>query len=169
MRSLKLDQHTLPSFYSVLSVAPSATFNEIKVAYHAALLRYHPDKRISQDTTSDEVVDIDHLKQAYVTLSSPDRRALYDAEYARRPHGPRPAQVVSLEDFSEVEALNDTLNLSSEDTTWTYGCRCGGVYTITQQEMEDDRHLVGCGSCSEVVWVGYQAVEDGEDSADAVD
>ena len=31
--------------------------------------------------------------------------------------------------------------------------------------MEDDRHLVGCNSCSEVVWVGYQVVEDDEDPA----
>ena len=45
---------------------------------------------------------------------------------------------------------------------WTYGCRCGGLYVITEDDMEAGQHLVGCISCSEVLWVGYELAEGGE-------
>lgn len=92
----------------------------------------------------------------YETLSSPSARAAYDAarDTAIAQHtGPRPAQVVSLEDFDEIEEM--------ELTTWRYSCRCGGSYVITERDMEAGQHLVGCNSCSEVVWVGYELVNDG--------
>ncbi|KAJ3491995.1 hypothetical protein NLI96_g294 [Meripilus lineatus] len=152
-------ESSLPSFYSVLSISPSATTEEIKSAYHTALLRNHPDKRIAANGIQKEIVEIDILKQAYLTLSSPDSRASYDSECARRPHAPRPAQVVSLEDFSEI---GETVS-SPAGSAWEYSCRCGGLYVITEQQMERDRHLVGCNSCSEVVWVGYQAIDEDED------
>lgn len=151
-----------------MSISPSASTNEVKVAYHAALLRNHPDKRpdvLGRAVANADTIDIDLLKQAYITLSSSDSRASYDANLARRPQGPRPAQVVSLEEFTEVDIPFDNSHFPSTGITWTYKCRCGGKYTITEKEMEDDRHLVGCNSCSEVVWVGYQVVEDDEDPA----
>ena len=43
------------------------------------------------------------------------------------------------------------------------GCGCGGRYHITEADMERGQHVVGCSSCSEVVWVGYEVV-DGEDA-----
>jgi len=100
-------------------------------------------------------VDIGLLKQAYETLSLPASRAVYDATRthaaAQRKTGPRPAQVVSLEEFDEVDG---------DETRWTYPCRCGGTYAIAVPDMEAERHLVGCSSCSEVVWVGYELVEE---------
>lgn len=44
---------------------------------------------------------------------------------------------------------------------WRHGCRCGGAYIIRGAEMEAGHHLVGCSSCSEVVWVGYEVADDG--------
>jgi diphthamide biosynthesis protein 4 len=63
--------------------------------------------------------------------------------------GPRPAQVISLEDFEEVE-----------EGEWKHPCRCGGTYNVAEEDMDAGRHLVGCESCSEVVWVGYELVND---------
>ncbi|KAL0951857.1 hypothetical protein HGRIS_008517 [Hohenbuehelia grisea] len=127
------------------------------------------------------------IKEAYETLAAPDARATYDAQLRaaaaqeRSSTGPRPAQVVSLEDFVEVRA--PTLNADAERSVvyhsspplmhdedevsyYWYACRCGGQYRITPEEMEADQHLVGCTGCSEVVWAGYEVCEDEEDSSD---
>lgn len=80
---------------------------------------------------------------------------------AKRPSGPRPAQVVSLEEFDEVEGRGE------DSGEWTYGCRCGGTYRITEADMEKGQHVVGCSSCSEVVWVGYEAVDPDEEEEHA--
>lgn len=69
------------------------------------------------------------------------------------PSGPRPAQVISLEEFSE----------ESIQSRWTHACRCGGAYAITEKDMENDRHLIACERCSEVVYVGYEVVEEEEE------
>ena len=117
---------------------------EIKSAYRRTLLQSHPDKKFLS-----EPIDIALIKEAYSTLSNPQLRAEYDAQHSYPTAPPRPAQVVSLEDFEEVEA----------EESWRYACRCGGSYLITSTLMDDGEHLVACNSCSEIVWVGYQLVE----------
>lgn len=88
---------------------------------------------------------ISQIKEAYKTLSTPGRRAEYDSSQMAFKSVPRPAQIISLDDFEE--GIGDT---------WHCNCRCGGVYKITNLEMEEGHHLVGCNSCSEVIWVGYE-------------
>ena len=117
---------------------------EIKSAYRRTLLQSHPDKK-----KLSEPIDIALIKEAYSTLSNPQLRAKYDAQHSYPTAPPRPAQVVSLEDFEEVEA----------EESWRYACRCGGSYLITSTLMDDGEHLVACNSCSEIVWVGYELVE----------
>lgn len=149
-----LDASTEPDYYALLSLSTSASHAEIKAAYHRALLLHHPDKQAAPDRR-DGAVDIDLLKRAFATLSTPELRTQYDASRVLRSSGPRPAQVISLEEFDEHDAETDG------EVCWSYDCRCGGTYRITEQDMEKDQHLVGCHSCSEVVWVGYEMVEDG--------
>ncbi|KAF9225290.1 hypothetical protein BS17DRAFT_700287, partial [Gyrodon lividus] len=144
----------------------------IKVAYHRILLLLHPDKQFQPriDTIGGrspaEDVDIALLKEAYMTLSDPSSRAAYDSllrrEAKANSRGPRPAQVVSLEDFT-LEANRG--GGDDEDGTkqeWHYGCRCGGMYRIMDDDMENGKHLVVCESCSEVIWVGYELAEEVE-------
>lgn len=78
------------------------------------------------------------------------------------PPGPRPAQVISLEDFEEGGHSNHGGSGIEGDgeSAWHHGCRCGGIYIITGEDMEKGHHIVGCNSCSEVVWVGYELRED---------
>jgi len=162
------------SYYELLQISPSSSLSseDIKAAYHRALLKFHPDKagsslRLihlnrqceSQDEPAQEEhksdIDIAQLKEAYITLSSSHLRAEYDFKLADERlnngsgKGPRPAQIISLEDFDE-----------RLDGFWYHACRCGGDYIISETDMEKGCHLVGCNSCSEVVWVGYEIVED---------
>ncbi|KAH9843740.1 DnaJ domain-containing protein, partial [Rhodofomes roseus] len=158
----KLAEDAPPDYYAILSVSPTASSAEIKQAYHQALLIYHPDKQHSQrgTSTSDHSsgVDIALLQRAYQVLASPADRVVYDVSRteANTKGGPRPAQVVSLEEFEEGED-------GAERVVWTYACRCGGGYIVTEEVLEDGQHLIGCNSCSEVVWVGYEVAEDEEE------
>ncbi|KAJ7686505.1 hypothetical protein B0H17DRAFT_940334, partial [Mycena rosella] len=130
-------------YYALLDIAPHASRPQIKVAYHRALLRSHPDKNVAS------TADIASIQEAYRVLSTPALRAQHDTRL-RAPAGPRPAQVISLEEFQEHLELD----------SWSHSCRCGGIYRITGEEMENGQHLIPCTSCSEIVWVGYELAED---------
>jgi diphthamide biosynthesis protein 4 len=142
---------TTVDYYQLLDIHRTATDVEIKSAYHQALLTWHPDKNLS-----DAPVDIALFKEAYSTLSSPHLRVQYDEKLSQQVNaaGPRPAQVISLEHFEEEE--------DDGKVNWRYHCRCGGLYRITEEDLDNGQHLVGCTSCSEVVWVGYEQVEEAE-------
>ncbi|KAF8131608.1 hypothetical protein EV363DRAFT_1583862 [Boletus edulis] len=185
------------NFYNLLQLPRDASLKDVKTAYHRTILRLHPDKQtqarhhqqhhhsdIIAATDSDVppeeafgVVDVALLKEAYRTLSDAGLRAVYDGSLRREEHarscGPRPAQVVSLEEFT---ALTETRELGAGSSAeveadadavreWGHRCRCGGMYRITQDDLENGTHLVGCESCSEAIWVGYEeapAMEDEE-------
>jgi len=156
-----LDAHenaTLPDYYAVLAIPRTSSFAEIKLAYHRVLLISHPDKQRSNGNAPPQQHppvdgDIGLIKQAYATLSNTETRAKYDASVAKIPAGPRPAQIVSLEEFDEAEVEDGAM------ASWWYRCRCGGRYQITEADMEQGQHVMGCSSCSEVVWVGYELVD----------
>ena len=64
--------------------------------------------------------------------------------------------MVSLEDFdfSDSEGPDATVSI------WTLACCCGGMYKVTEDDLECRQHLVEYENCSEVVWVGYEVVEE---------
>ena len=141
---------SLINFYEVLSIERTSSVQEIKAAYHRALLQHHPDK--VRTAPSKIKMDMATIKMAYITLSSPKDRHEYDMKLMgkdRNPSGtPRPAQFLSLEEFEEDGGI------------WRYTCRCGGTYRISEEDMERELHLSGCDGCSEVVWVGFEVVEE---------
>ncbi|KAK0466252.1 uncharacterized protein EV420DRAFT_817960 [Desarmillaria tabescens] len=115
------------------------------------LLQHHPDKSTLRKEGQTQI-DVTVIKEAYFILSDPVSRHRYDVEILqKRIRGPRPAQVISLDDFDEQPSIND-----SDHSVWTYKCRCSGVYTITDGEMELGHHSIACSNCSEVIWVGYE-------------
>lgn len=149
----------LTDYYSLLRITRSASPNTIKAAYHRALLRAHPDKIKQRADDSSQLVDVGMLHNAFVTLSSATLRSTYDAQGMRSCRtDPRPSQVVSLERFecSDLEGPDGR----AISTCWTFSCRCGGKYEVTEDQLEHGLHLVGCGSCSEVIWVGYEVVNE---------
>jgi len=146
-------------YYTLLRISRSASPNAIKDAYHRALLRAHPDKIRQRADDPAQLADVGLLHDAFVTLSSTTLRSAYDAQGIRSGRtDPRPAQVVSLELFecSDLEGPDG----GARSTCWTFTCRCGGKYEVTEDHLERGLHLVGCGSCSEVIWVGYEVVNE---------
>ncbi|KAI6048074.1 hypothetical protein EDC04DRAFT_2556159, partial [Pisolithus marmoratus] len=155
--------------YTLLGISRDAPQSDIKQAYHRTLMQLHPDKRtklagppatVARTNDDHSSVDIALIKEAYMTLIDPSSRVVYDASLVcegAHGRGPRPAQVVSLEEFTVVTTYGQN---NREKHEWSYECRCGGIYHIVEQDLESGRHLVGCQSCSEVIWVGYELVDD---------
>jgi diphthamide biosynthesis protein 4 len=145
----------LTDYYTLLCTTRSASPNTIKAAYRRALLRLHPDKlRQHADDDPAQLTDVGLLHDAFVTLSSSALRTAYDARSESSRASPRPAQVVSLDLFDCLEGSDGAIS------TWALACRCGGKYEVTENDLERGLHLVGCGDCSEVIWVGYEIVQE---------
>ncbi|OWT35990.1 hypothetical protein J008_06329 [Cryptococcus neoformans] len=79
---------TLPQYYKILGVAPTATADEIRTAYKKESLRSHPD-RLPQTATPQErrkaTERFQVVSDAYYVLSDPGRRAEYDSLFRSRP------------------------------------------------------------------------------------
>lgn len=150
----------------------TASQADVKTAYHRALLLFHPDKlklkppiyTTKTPTLNGTQYTVDEIQQAYTVLSDPLLRSLLDDQLKRsltpssEKGSQRPAEVISLEDFTPPD--DDETSGSSGVYEYTYACRCGGLFKISYEQLEVDVHLVGCQGCSEVVWVGYEAVEE---------
>ncbi|PVG02004.1 DnaJ-domain-containing protein [Serendipita vermifera] len=160
------------NWYRILGLEMDATQQQIKRAYHQALLRHHPDKNINLSIDQKPLVDssptspleVHTLRQAFEILSNPASRELYDEQLRSSSSssstdskgGPRPAHVVSLDEFEQQDGAEG----SSEPTQWVYPCRCGGSFIVTEHLLESDVHLISCDACSEALWVGYEVQEE---------
>lgn len=67
------------SLYEVLRIEKNATIREIKTAYRSLAKVYHPDACDCEVHGDREFIEI---HDAYVTLSDPEMRALYDLKWS---------------------------------------------------------------------------------------
>ena len=61
--------------YDILGIPSTATADEVKAAYHAAVLKYHPD--VNGATDAQNFTEL--LNAAYAVLHNPKRREAYDS------------------------------------------------------------------------------------------
>lgn len=64
----------IKDYYSILELKPSASFDEIKKSYRRLAHLYHPDKKENDAYAAAKFTEI---KEAYETLTNPDRKNLY--------------------------------------------------------------------------------------------
>lgn len=70
--------HTSFSYYDILGVSTTAATGEIKVAYHAAILKYHPD--VNTAPNAQRLTEL--INDAYAVLSDEAKRRAYDQSLA---------------------------------------------------------------------------------------
>jgi curved DNA-binding protein CbpA len=70
-------------YYEVLGIAPSASAEEIREAYHKRAFQYHPDRHQESEEAHQKMQEIN---EAYAILSDPIKRREYDLPrgYGRR-------------------------------------------------------------------------------------
>ena len=70
----------MTNFYELLSVAPTASAEEIKNAFRVQIARYHPDKvqHLGSEFQQMAAERAAALTEAYRTLTDPERRSEYD-------------------------------------------------------------------------------------------
>jgi hypothetical protein len=68
----------LKDHYATLGIAPAATAADVKKAYRALALKYHPDRSHAASETGE--ARFREVQEAYDVLSSTARRARYDEE-----------------------------------------------------------------------------------------
>jgi len=69
-----VELETLPDYYSMLKVDPTATVQEIKKSFRKLAMKYHPDKN-KEDYAQDVFQE---LSEAYSILSDSEKRRDYD-------------------------------------------------------------------------------------------
>lgn len=97
------------NFYQILSVASSASADEIKSAYRELVKRHHPDLFATAGEKAKATEKMRQLNEAYAVLGNAKRRRRYDQQFiqqpkttprrpvaAKRPRAARPVRPVSL-------------------------------------------------------------------------
>jgi curved DNA-binding protein CbpA len=66
-------------YYAVLEIEVTASQQEVKAAFRARALKWHPDRNRDQDTN----LIMQKINEAYLILKDPEARGRYDREYER--------------------------------------------------------------------------------------
>ena len=158
---------------------------EIKAAFHAALLRHHPDK-VSPTVSTLSVkpitgrqlghqYSVDQIIEAYQALIDPARKEEFDLN--ARQNGlvtlSGEAQTVIHTGF-EVYDL-DKLDYNEDNHLWQRFCRCGDAtsYVIGENDLEhagsEGEIYVSCAGCSLFIKVLFDIADDQGPEIDQAD
>lgn len=133
------EERAQETYYDVFCVEETASYEEIRAHYKAAVLRSHPDKLSSKQAIGDHgEVQERFLKihKAWEVLSDAGLRAAYDRDLKGLKSGSLPAYAdeIELKDMS-VSDCGDAVEL-------IFPCRCGDNFSITSDELEEMGFLI---------------------------
>lgn len=169
------------SYYTILGLPEPLQSNEaqlnsdiLKAAYRRTLLLNHPDKNPQQKATgtgnfveSIPRYTLDEITQAYENLANPQTRSVYNQALLLERNKGRFVRNnrVNLVARSNSETLDlEDLEYSESSQTWSKHCRCGGIYVLSEPQLEefaaDGEVLVTCKNCSLCLRVVFSAVND---------
>ena len=154
------------SHYSVLGCSRDADLAALRKRYQALALANHPDRRHDGRATNDEFKAV---QEAWETLRDPERRAAYDAIYdvalANTPRtgsgGGERAAVADPKVWMELSLAEMTPGVGEDKGLWTYACRCGEVYEVSEEDVEEHLEFIPCCGCSLQIRLLEPSGEDG--------
>jgi len=154
---------TAPSFYEVLGVAATCSADDVRRAYHQAARKYHPDKRANDvrpggsSALEAEALGLQQflrIQEAYETLRSEELRRQYDTKLQqdalvrkREQEAVVVSDEVPLGDMQR-EVLAGGGGEADDEVLYTHQCRCGDLYEIYEDELQDGVDVVPCTGCS---------------------
>ncbi|KAG0164271.1 hypothetical protein DFQ30_010214 [Apophysomyces sp. BC1015] len=109
---------------------------------------HHPDKRGS---TSDDADYAHRILQAWEVLRDPVKRQHYDLEL-------KTDQLSQPTINAEIDL--DEMDYDESSQTYTVECRCSGLYSITENDLEQGVDVVNCDLCSLRIRVLYDVVDE---------
>ncbi|UJR38412.1 hypothetical protein I4U23_031080 [Adineta vaga] len=116
------------TLYEILGVSPDCSSELLRQEYHRLLLEYHPDKRKTNDSSTQN--RFEQIQNAYKILSNTELRLKYDQEQERQHLHTLPHTNIDSNDFDDDNQ---------------YTCRCGTVLEIDQDINFD---IIECPNCS---------------------
>lgn len=128
-------QQSFVDYYRVLECERSATDEEIKRNYKRLILLSHPDKVVNEE--NDETFLL--IQKAWSVLKDPASRKQYDA-------------MLTCHEHTDC-LLYDTISLSgmefdADTGVYSYPCRCGGTYLLSDSDSMTSNIVIGCDECS---------------------
>ncbi|KAL4996893.1 Diphthamide biosynthesis protein 4 [Aspergillus recurvatus] len=183
---------TTCSFYEILNLPfPSTGLSkqQLKLAYHKALLKHHPDKAVQvtvakeslsssnhhpAQTLSSQKITIDAITTAYKTLSDPIQRAEYDRVLRLDRNrvvgaGDKNGNGTVFHTGLEVVDLEDlNCDEDGDEAVWYRACRCGDERGFLlsegdlEREVDSGEIVVGCRGCSLYMKVLFAVQDYGE-------
>lgn len=125
------------NLYEILNCNENSTLEDLRKSYHKLLKIYHPDK--DKNTNS---VHFLNIQNAWEILSDSEKRKQYNARIFQN----------KLTDQSLIYSTLtlDEMELNSDANLYHYQCRCGGIYEISKQEIDENtgNTLFNCNECS---------------------
>lgn len=97
---------SLKNYYAILGISVTANLNEIKAAYKAEAITWHPDKNPNRNTT----YQMQEINEAYLVLTS-DKKSLYDKEHLKYYGDAEPAPI-----FTKTNRRTEANDHSAFDT-----------------------------------------------------
>lgn len=124
------------NYYSILECKETATQQEIKRAYQRLVKQHHPDKHHDLKTT--EFYNM--IDEAWRILRDPENRKQYDAK-------------IMNDKLNNAILIYDTLYLQElqrdeAEDTYSYKCRCGGIYSVNSSILDEEIFVIRCNECS---------------------
>ncbi|XP_054633304.1 dnaJ homolog subfamily C member 24 isoform X1 [Dunckerocampus dactyliophorus] len=152
--------------YAVLGASPSDSFHELRHRYQKLALQCHPDRLgdVCDSEAESGMRMFLEIDAAWRILSDHSARRQYDQE--------RRAQQLKQDWLVDSTVSVEDMTWNEEGCVYTYCCRCGGQFSITQEEMEAEMQwrqganeeeeaveghhvVVCCNTCSLSVYVTY--------------
>ncbi|XP_076171210.1 chaperone protein DnaJ [Ptiloglossa arizonensis] len=128
------------NYYDVLGCTKESTPEDIKHAYHALALKFHPDKNASEFDS----IKFQRILEAWNVLRDPTLREEYDVIQKQIELDSENILIYARISTNELKTINDNKD------TFVYQCRCGGLYCIQKEYLQEKNQsiYVPCLECT---------------------